>query len=112
MEENPILTVVRGNPTAEELAAVVAVLTARAAAAAAAVAEPVVPAGPVTGRPRSAWNAEPAWSAGTIWDACSAWSVWAAWNAGSAALLRPCGPSPRPRAPHSAKSPSGPPVAS
>ena len=45
--ERPLLRVVRGNPTAEELAALVAVLTARAAA------------GPPPRRPRSAW-ADPA----------------------------------------------------
>jgi len=44
------LRIVRGEPTAEELAALVAVLAARAAAAGAAAARP---------RPRSAW-AEPA----------------------------------------------------
>jgi hypothetical protein len=47
--DRPFLRVVRGEPTAEELAALVAVLSARAAAGAAA-ARP---------RPRSAW-AEPA----------------------------------------------------
>ena len=48
MTENPLLRVVRGEPTPEELAALVAVLTARAAAAA-----------PPPVRPRSAW-ADPA----------------------------------------------------
>lgn len=47
MTEPPFLRVVRGEPTAEELAALVAVLAARAAAA------------PVQPRPRSAW-ADPA----------------------------------------------------
>ena len=45
----PLLRVVRGEPTAEELAALVAVLAARSAAAAA----------PPPARPRSAW-ADPA----------------------------------------------------
>ena len=47
MTEPPFLRVVRGEPTAEELAALVAVLAARAAAA------------PARPRPRSAW-ADPA----------------------------------------------------
>jgi hypothetical protein len=45
--EPPLLRVVRGEPTAEELAALLAVVTARAAAA------------PEVARPRSAW-ADPA----------------------------------------------------
>jgi hypothetical protein len=49
MTEGPLLRVVRGEPTAAELAALVAVLTARAAAGAAARRP----------RPRSAW-ADPA----------------------------------------------------
>jgi hypothetical protein len=44
--DRPVLRVVRGEPTAEELAALVAVLAGRAAS--------VASAGP---RPRSAWNA-------------------------------------------------------
>jgi hypothetical protein len=45
----PVLTVVRGNPSAEEIAALVAVLTAR----------PGLPsAGEPAGRPRNKWSAK------------------------------------------------------
>jgi hypothetical protein len=44
----PLLTVVRGNPSAEEIAALVAVLTARARQAS---------AGEAAARPGSAWSA-------------------------------------------------------
>ena len=53
MSEVPHLTVVRGNPTDAELAAVVTVLTARGAAAAAAAALAARQTG--TGPGRSAW---------------------------------------------------------
>jgi hypothetical protein len=45
----PMLTVVRGNPSAEEIAALVAVLTARTAPAS---------AGETAGRPRNKWSAK------------------------------------------------------
>jgi hypothetical protein len=45
----PVLTVVRGNPSAEEIAALVAVLTARTG---------LPSAGEAAGRPRNKWSAK------------------------------------------------------
>jgi hypothetical protein len=47
LPERPLLRVVRGDPSAEELAALVAVVTARASA----TAEPEPPVRPLWGRP-------------------------------------------------------------